>query len=101
MRARALVVIVLLLSYGAVGARQPAVRMSVPLPAPAEQMASALDILSIDRSRFVLDIVRTLFTVGLEEGDLRQRENLRARAPGGAGDRGRDRASAARRVHLA
>ena len=77
MRARALVVIVLLLSYGAVGARQPAVRMSVALPAPAEQIANALDILAVDRSRFVLDIVRTLFTVGLEVGDVRQRENLR------------------------
>jgi len=78
MRARALVVIVLLLSYGAVGARQPAVRMSVPLPVPAEQIASALDIVSVDRSRFVLDVVRTLFTVGSEGGDVRQRENLRA-----------------------
>ena len=51
-------------------------------------MASALDILSIDRSHFVLDIVRTLFTVGLEEGDLRQRENLRGAllaAPANAG----------------
>ena len=78
MRARGLVVVVLLLSYGAVGARQPAVRMTVPLPAPAESIASALDILSIDRSRFVLDIVRALFTTGFLEGDVKQRENLRA-----------------------
>jgi hypothetical protein len=77
MRARALVVVVLLLSYGAVGARQPAVRMAVPLPIPAERIASALDILTIDRSRFVLDVVRTLFTSGLIDGDARQRENLR------------------------
>ena len=41
MRARALVVVVLLLSYGAVGARQPAVRLAVPLPAPAAQIAEA------------------------------------------------------------
>jgi len=72
------VVVVLLLSYGAVGARQPAVRMAVVLPIPAEQMANALDIASIDRSRFLLDVVRTLFTMGLAEGDPRQRENLRA-----------------------
>ena len=78
MRARALVIAVLLLSYGAVGARQPAVRMAVALPLPAEQMAKALEILSIDRSRFVLDVVRALFTVGMAEGDVRQRENLRA-----------------------
>ena len=78
MRARALVVVVLLLSYGAVGARQPAVRMAVPLPIPAERIASALDMLAIDRSHFVLDVVRTLFTSGLVEGDARQRENLRA-----------------------
>ena len=101
MRARALVVIVLLLSYGAVGARQPAVRMSVALPAPAEQIASALDILSVDRSRFVLDIVRTLFTVGLEEGDVRQRENLRVALLAAPASRGRDRATASRCVHLA
>jgi hypothetical protein len=77
MRARALVVVVLLLSYGAVGARQPAVRMAVPLPVPADRIASALEILSIDRSHFVLDVVRALFTSGLIEGDLRQREHLR------------------------
>lgn len=78
MRARALAIVVLLLSYGAVDARQPAVRMAVPLPAPAESIASALDILPIARSRFVLDIVRALFTTGFVEGDVKQRENLRA-----------------------
>ena len=77
MRARALVVVVLLLSYGAVGARQPAVRMAVPLPIPASDLATRSSILSVDRSRFVLDIVRTLFTTGLAEGDTRQREHLR------------------------
>ena len=71
-------VVVLLLSYGAVGARQPAVRMAVPLPIPAEEMADALDILAIDRSRFMLDVVRMLFATGLVEGDVRQRESLRA-----------------------
>ena len=89
MRARALVIVVLLLSYGAVGARQPAVRMSVPLPAPAERIATALDILSIDRSRFVTDVVRALFGTGFTEGDIKQRENLRASiagAPAGGGE---------------
>jgi len=77
MRARALVVVVLLLSYGAVGARQPAVRLAVPLPAPAERIAEALEILSIDRSRFVLDVVRTLYAAGPADGDLRQRDRLK------------------------
>ncbi len=73
---RALVVVVLLLSYGAVGARQPAVRMAVRCRLPPTQIADALEILSIDRGRFVLDVVRTLFTAGLVEGDVRQRERL-------------------------
>src|SRR4051794_24164325 len=77
MRSRALVVVVLLLSYGAVGARQPAVRMAVPLPAPAEALAEALGINSIDRSHFVLDIIRTMFTVGFADGDPRVRTRLR------------------------
>jgi hypothetical protein len=51
--------------------------MAVPLPVPAQDLATALDILSVDRSRFVLDIVRTLFTTGLAEGDMRQRDHLR------------------------
>jgi hypothetical protein len=77
MRARALVVVVLLLSYGAVGARQPAVRAAVPLPAPAQQIAEALEILSVDRSRLVLDIVRTLYATNAVNVDLRQHEKLR------------------------
>jgi hypothetical protein len=77
MRTRALLVVVLLVSYGAVGARQPAVRMAVPLPVRAERIAEALGMASIDRSQFVLDIVRTFFAVGLPEGDLRQRAKLR------------------------
>src|SRR5262245_20289226 len=74
---RALILVVLLVSYGAVGARQPAVRMAVPLPVPSEQLAQAIDIVTIDRSTFVLSIVRTLFAVGLAEGDMRQRTSLR------------------------
>ena len=77
MRARALIVVVLLVSYGAVGARQPAVRMAVPLPVRAERIAEALGIASVDRSQFVLDIIRTFFAVGLPEGDARQRAKLR------------------------
>ena len=63
MRARALSLAVLLLSYGAVGARQPAVRASVPLPAPASQIAEALDLRSIDSGLFAVKSVRTLFSM--------------------------------------
>jgi hypothetical protein len=77
MRARVLILVVLLLSYGAVGARQPAVRMSVPLPAPAAEIGAALDITNTDRSQFVLNIVRVLFGIGMLDGDKRQRGALR------------------------
>jgi hypothetical protein len=77
MRARALVIVVLLVSYGAVGARQPAVRSTAPLPLPADRIAEALGIASVDRSHFVLDVIRTLFAVGLPEGDFRQRARFR------------------------
>lgn len=60
-RARNLAVVVLLLSYGAVGARQPAVRSAAPLPAPAATLAQQLKLSSADRSRIVLDIVRLSF----------------------------------------
>jgi hypothetical protein len=60
-RARSLAVVVLLLSYGAVGARQPAVRSAAPLPASAETLARSLKLSSTDRSRIVLDIVRLVF----------------------------------------
>ena len=56
-----LATIVLLLSYGAVGARQPAVRSSAALPAPAAQLAAQFNLPTIDRSRIVLDIVRMVF----------------------------------------
>src|SRR5262245_40887256 len=77
MRARALVVVVLLVSYGAVGARQPAVRMAATLPLPAEQIAGALEIATVDRSHFMLDTIRVLFSMGMTEGDIRQRAKLR------------------------
>ena len=89
MRARVLILVVLLLSYGAVGARQPAVRMAVPLPAPSNDVASALEITNTDRSHFVLDVVRVLFGIGMLEGDKRQRGALRQvidAAPNRAGE---------------
>src|SRR5688572_10966090 len=77
-RARTLVSLVLLLSYGAVGARQPAVRTSVPLPAPASQLAETLGLATTDRSRIVVDIIRLLFDSpdGNDSGDARLRAQL-------------------------
>lgn len=79
-RARTLVSIVLLLSYGAVGARQPAVRTSVPLPAPAAQLAEALGLPTTDRSRIVIDIIRLVFDSpdGNDASDARLRARLNA-----------------------
>ncbi|HEY7499825.1 MAG TPA: hypothetical protein VH740_15000 [Vicinamibacterales bacterium] len=85
---RALTLVVLLLSYGAVGARQPAVRMAVPLPVPSEQLADSFEMVSIDRGHFVLNIIRTLFATGVTEGDLKQRAKLRALIDGATGARG-------------
>ena len=59
-RARMIAVTVLLLSYGALGARQPAVRTSVPLPVPSEQLARSLG-LDPDRSQLLVSIVRLIF----------------------------------------
>jgi hypothetical protein len=77
-RVRTLVSIVLLLSYGAVGARQPAVRTSVPLPAPAAQLAEALGLPTADRSRIVVDIIRLIFDSpdGNDASDGRLRTRL-------------------------
>lgn len=60
-RARTLAVVVLLLSYGAVAGRQPAVRTSVPLPAPAAVLAETLGLSVPHRDRIVVDIVRLIF----------------------------------------
>jgi hypothetical protein len=60
-RARILALVVLLLSYGAVGARQPAVRTSVPLGTTAARLCEEFDLPTADRSRLLLDIVRTAF----------------------------------------
>ena len=68
---------VLLLSYGAVGARQPAIRASVPLPAPAAQIAEALDLPAIDRGLFAVNSVRTLYSTVQPDGDPTLRLKLR------------------------
>jgi hypothetical protein len=60
-RARALAVAVLLVSYGAVGARQPAVRAAVPLPVPAHVIAAAAGLPSSDPSTLLLHIIRLVF----------------------------------------
>lgn len=86
---RTLAIVVLLLSYGAVGARQPAVRTSVPLPIPAKELAAQLGLASADRSRIVLDIVRLVFDAkdGEDAADTLLRNQLRrvlaAPTPGG------------------
>lgn len=60
-RVRAIAVTVLLVSYGALGARQPAVRTSIPLPVPADQLAQTLGLDSADRSHLFVSIVRLVF----------------------------------------
>src|SRR6185436_14264942 len=60
-RARILAIVVLLVSYGAVGARQPAVRSAVRLPAPASEIAEAAGLPSADPATLVLHLVRLLF----------------------------------------
>jgi hypothetical protein len=76
MRVRAIAVVVILLSYGALGARQPAVRTAAPLPVSAEEVAKALGFASIDRSHFVLDVIRATFALGVPAWDARQRGRL-------------------------
>ena len=60
-RTKTLLIVVLLLSYGAVGARQPAVRGAAPLPAPAKTIAASVGIPSADTSTLLLDITRLLY----------------------------------------
>jgi hypothetical protein len=61
MRARVVAVGILLVSYGALGARQPAVRTSIPLPVTAAQLATSLGLDPADKSQLVLSIVRLVF----------------------------------------
>lgn len=60
-RRRALAVAILLLSYGAVGARQPAVRAALPLPVPATSLAAAVGLHSSDPSTLLLHIIRVVY----------------------------------------
>jgi hypothetical protein len=75
-RARALSIAVLLLSYGAVGARQPAVRAALPLPAPAPVVGAAAFLPSSDPSTLLLHIVRVLYGPGV--GPASEEEARRA-----------------------
>jgi hypothetical protein len=78
-RTRTLALVVLMLSYGAVGARQPAVRTSVPLGVPVVRLAATLGIPDPDRSRILLDVVRIVFDApdGQEAADAALRLHLR------------------------
>jgi hypothetical protein len=79
-RARVLAVVVLLLSYGAVGARQPAVRATVSFGASAADVGHSVGIETPDRSRLLLDIVRIVFDAPdrMDAGDARLRAALQA-----------------------
>lgn len=68
-RARTLAIVILLLSYGAVGARQPAVRASVPLPVSSQVIADALGLPSSDPATLLLHVVRLVFAT--PDTDLR------------------------------
>jgi hypothetical protein len=79
-RVRTLALVVLLLSYGAVGARQPAVRTSAVLGAPVARLAETLGIADPDRSHIVLDVVRIAFDApdGQDAGDAAIKARLQA-----------------------
>lgn len=79
-RLRVLAIVLLLLSYGAVGARQPAVRGSVPLPVAAEAIAQALGLESADRATLLLRVTRLVFDApdGQSPQGRKLRETLRA-----------------------
>ena len=59
--ARIAAVFVLVVSYGALSARQPAVRTSMPLPSTARQVAAALGLDPTDRSQLPNALVRLVF----------------------------------------
>jgi hypothetical protein len=79
-RARAVAVGILLVSYGALGARQPAVRTSVPLPVSAAQLATSLGLDPDDKSQLVVSIVRLVFDApdGTSADDHKRRAMLTA-----------------------
>ena len=72
-RARTSVVVMLMLSYGAVGARQPAVRTSVTLDCGWERLAVTLAIPNLMASRVYLDVVRIVFDSPGRPGRRRRR----------------------------
>ena len=86
-RARALAVAVLLLSYGAVGARQPAVRAALPLPVPATVIAAAAGLPSSDPSTLLLHVIRVAFGSqagpAAEDGERRAAIRKALRTPDG------------------
>lgn len=67
-RRRAVAIAILLLSYGAVGARQPAVRAALPLPVPAQSLADAVGLRSSDPSTLLLHIIRLVYESADERG---------------------------------
>ena len=80
-RAKVIAVTALLVSYGALGARQPAVRASIPLPVPAAELAASLGLDANDRSHLLISIVRLVFDApdGQGAGDERRRLILAAK----------------------
>ena len=89
-RARAIAVAALLVSYGALGARQPAVRTSIPLPVPAAELAGSLGLEPNDRSHLLISIVRLVFDApdGQNAGDRRRRLVLASKLQRAAETRG-------------
>jgi hypothetical protein len=88
MRSRALVLVVLLLSYGALSARQPAVRVLAPLPAPAQSIADALEINSVDRGLLVLNTIRTIYATTALDVETGPRIKLRRVLANAGSERG-------------
>ena len=80
MRAQTLIVLIVLVSYGAVGARQPAVRTSIRLPLPAAELAANLGLHPDDRAGLLTSIVRLIFDApdGASAEDERRRAILDA-----------------------
>ena len=80
MRAQTLIVLIVLVSYGAVGARQPAVRTSIRLPLPAAELGANLGLDAAERSGLLTSIVRLVFDApdGASADDERRRAILDA-----------------------
>jgi hypothetical protein len=64
-RARGLAVAGLIVFYGAVGARQPAVRVAVSLPVPASAIAASAGLPSSDTATLLLNLTRVLYQAPL------------------------------------